>query len=38
MIRNETEYQKASARLAEERNRLAEHRARLKEAGSARGD
>jgi len=33
MIRNETEYQEASARLAEERNRLAEHRTRLKEAG-----
>ena len=33
MIRNETEYQEASARLADERNRLTEHRARLKEAG-----
>ena len=33
MIRNESEYQHASARLAEERNRLAEHRARLKETG-----
>jgi len=33
MIRNETEYQEASARLAEERNRLGEHRTRLKEAG-----
>ncbi len=33
MIRNETEYQEASARLAEERTRLAEHRTRLKEAG-----
>jgi len=33
MIRNETEYQEASVRLAEERNRLTEHRARLKEAG-----
>jgi ribosome-binding protein aMBF1 (putative translation factor) len=33
MIRNEAEYQEASARLTEERNRLAEHRARLKEAG-----
>jgi len=33
MIRNETEYQGASARLAEERNRLSEHRTRLKEAG-----
>ena len=33
MIRNETEYQEASTRLADERNRLAEHRARLKEAG-----
>src|SRR6202046_1525055 len=33
MIRNETEYQEASARLTDERNRLAEHRARLKGAG-----
>ena len=33
MIRNEKEYQEASARLAEERNRLADHRTRLKEAG-----
>ncbi len=33
MIRNEAEYQEASARLAEERKRLTEHRARLKEAG-----
>src|SRR5580700_1146380 len=33
MIRNETEYQEASVRLAEERKRLAEHRGRLKEAG-----
>ncbi len=33
MIRNETEYQEASARLAEERKRLADHRERLKEAG-----
>ena len=33
MIRNETEYQEASARLAEERSRLAEHRTRLKETG-----
>ena len=33
MIRNETEYQEASARLAEERNRLTDHRARLKGAG-----
>ena len=33
MIRNETEYQEASARLADERNRLTEHRARLQEAG-----
>jgi ribosome-binding protein aMBF1 (putative translation factor) len=32
MIRNETEYQEASVRLAEERQRLADHRARLKEA------
>jgi hypothetical protein len=29
MIRNETEYQEASARVADERNRLTEHRARL---------
>ena len=33
MIRNEAEYQEASARLTGERNRLAEHRARLKETG-----
>ena len=33
MIRNETEYKEAVARLAEERNRLSEHRARLKETG-----
>lgn len=33
MIRNETEYQEASARLAEERKRLGEHKARLKQAG-----
>ena len=33
MIRNETEYKEAVARLAEERNRLTEHRARLREAG-----
>ena len=33
MIRNESEYQHATARLTEERNRLTEHRARLKEAG-----
>jgi len=33
MIRNETEYQEASARLADERSRLAGHRARLKKAG-----
>jgi DNA-binding XRE family transcriptional regulator len=33
MIRNETEYQEASARLTDERTRLAEHRARLREAG-----
>jgi ribosome-binding protein aMBF1 (putative translation factor) len=35
MIRNETEYQEASARLADERKRLTEHRARLQEAGLA---
>src|SRR5437667_215874 len=33
MIRNESEYQEASARLTEERKRPADHRARLKEAG-----
>jgi hypothetical protein len=33
MIRNEAEYQEASARLASERTRLAEHRARLKATG-----
>jgi ribosome-binding protein aMBF1 (putative translation factor) len=33
VIRNETEYQAASTRLAEERNRLADHKVRLKEAG-----
>src|SRR5271168_3353300 len=33
MIRNETEYQEASARVADERNRLADHRNRLKETG-----
>ena len=33
MIRNEAEYQEASARLASERSRLNEHRARLKETG-----
>jgi len=33
MIRNETEYQEASARLTEERKRLAEHKGRLKDAG-----
>ncbi|SRR5258708_3426858 len=35
MIRNEAEYQLASARLIEERSRLAEHRARLKTTGMA---
>lgn len=33
MIRNESEYQEASSRLAEEGARLAEHRKRLKAAG-----
>jgi hypothetical protein len=33
MIRNEAEYQEASKRLGEEAQRLAQHRARLKEAG-----
>lgn len=35
MIRNEAEYQEASARLAQERKRLAEHRARLTQTGLA---
>lgn len=38
MIRNETEYQQASARLTEERKRLAEHKARLTEAGLGEDD
>lgn len=33
MIRNETEYQNASSRLAQERTRISEHKSRLKEAG-----
>jgi ribosome-binding protein aMBF1 (putative translation factor) len=33
MIRNETEYKEAVARLAEERDRLTEHRSRLRQAG-----
>lgn len=33
MIRNETEYKEAVARLDEERGRLTEHRARLKQTG-----
>jgi DNA-binding XRE family transcriptional regulator len=33
MIRNEIEYKEAAARLAEERKRLREYRARLKETG-----
>ena len=33
MIRNETEYQEASVRLTDERTRLAEHQARLRETG-----
>ena len=33
MIRNETEYQQAATRLTDERNRLADHRARLRKAG-----
>jgi ribosome-binding protein aMBF1 (putative translation factor) len=33
MIRNESEYQEASTRLAGEWNRLADHRVRLEEAG-----
>jgi ribosome-binding protein aMBF1 (putative translation factor) len=35
MIRSETEYQEASERLTQERQRLAEHKARLKAAGLA---
>ena len=35
MIRNETEYQEASEHLAQERQRLVEHKARLKTAGLA---
>jgi ribosome-binding protein aMBF1 (putative translation factor) len=35
MIRNEAEYQQASARLAQKRKRLAEHRARLTQTGLA---
>jgi ribosome-binding protein aMBF1 (putative translation factor) len=35
MIRNETEYQEASERLAQEWQRLAEHRSRLKATGLA---
>jgi ribosome-binding protein aMBF1 (putative translation factor) len=38
MIRNETEYQEASARLTEERARLAEHRGRLRDAGLSDGE
>lgn len=33
MLRNDTEYQEAQGRLAQERDRLAQHRARLKAAG-----
>jgi ribosome-binding protein aMBF1 (putative translation factor) len=33
MIRNETEYQEAVARLSDEQKRLADHRSRLKDAG-----
>src|ERR1700688_942031 len=33
MIRNETEYKEAVARLGEEQNRLRQHRQRLKETG-----
>jgi len=33
MIRNETEYQEAAARLSDEQKRLIDHRARLKGAG-----
>jgi len=36
MIRNEAEYQNASARLKEEQVRLAEHRARLEAAGMSK--
>ena len=34
MIRNETEYQEASARLADERKRLTDHRAGCRRRGS----
>ncbi|MBI3467224.1 MAG: helix-turn-helix transcriptional regulator [Planctomycetes bacterium] len=38
MIRNESEYKEAVARLADERERLAEHRRRLKQAGLAKDE
>jgi ribosome-binding protein aMBF1 (putative translation factor) len=38
MIRNETEYKQASIRLAEERQRLTEHRVRLHAAGLAKDE
>ena len=38
MIRNETEYQEASARLIEEQNRLTDHRGRLKKAGLSKAE
>ena len=38
MIRNEVEYQEASARLADEQKRLQEHRKRLAAAGLARDE
>jgi len=38
MIRNETEYKKAVTRLTDERSRLTQHRARLKEAGLSKAE
>lgn len=38
MIRNEHEYREAVARLADERERLAAHRVRLKEAGLSKAE
>ena len=38
MIRNESEYQEACERLAQERNRLTEHAARLRDQGHNRAE
>jgi len=38
MIRNETEYKEAVTRLTDERNRLTQHRIRLKEAGLSKAE